>query len=65
MIERTNEQVQALDAPQQPSIAVDPRRGQEYLLIRREIYEAVKGTLKPLGRGWEDPADDDLIRKDA
>jgi hypothetical protein len=65
MIELTPEQVQALDAPEQPPVAVDPRTGQEYLLIRREIYELVRRTLKPYGRGWDDPADDDLIRKDA
>jgi hypothetical protein len=41
------------------------RTGQEYLLIRREIYELVRATLKPYGRGWDDPADDDLIREDA
>jgi hypothetical protein len=65
MIELTEDQLQALDASQQPPVAVDPRTGQEYLLIRREIYELVRRTLKPYGRGWDDPADDDLIRKDA
>src|SRR5258708_16621726 len=64
MIELTPEQLQAIDAPEQPPVAVDPRTGQQYLLIRREIYELVRGTLKPYGRGWDDPADDDLIRKD-
>ena len=64
MFELTEEQRQALDTPQQPPVAVDPRTGQEYLLIRREIYEVVRGTLKSYGRGWDDPADDDLIRKD-
>jgi hypothetical protein len=57
MIELTPEQLQALDAPPQPSVAVDPRTGQEYLLIRREIYELVRGILKPFNRGWDDPAD--------
>ena len=32
--------------------------------FRREVYELVRGTLKPYGRGWDDPADDDLIRQD-
>ena len=49
---------------QQPPVAVDPRTGQEYLLIRREVYEGVRGLLRPLGRGWDNPADDDLIRRD-
>jgi hypothetical protein len=65
MIELAEDQLRALDASQQPPVAVDPRTGQEYLLIRREIYELVRGTLKPYGRGWDDPADDDLIWKDA
>jgi hypothetical protein len=64
MIELRDDQLLALDGQQQPPVAVDPRTGQEYLLIRREIYELVRGTLKPYGRGWDDPADDDLIRKD-
>ncbi len=64
MIELNEQQFRDLDGPQQPAVAVDPRTGQEYLLIKREIYELVRGTLKPYGRGWDDPADDDLIRKD-
>ena len=64
MIELTQEQLRALDAPGQPAVAVDPRTGQEYLLIRREIYEKVRAFLTPLGRAWDNPADDDLIRKD-
>ena len=65
MIELTELQQQALDnQSEQPTVAIDPRTGQEYLLIRREIYDLVRGTLKPYGRGWDDPADDDLIRKD-
>ena len=60
MIELTPEQQLALDPPaQQPAVAVDPRTGQEYLLIRREIYELVRGTLKPYGRGWDDDPDMD------
>jgi hypothetical protein len=64
LIELTREQIHALDAPEQPPVAVDPRTGQEYMLIRREIYELVRGSLKSYGRGWDDPADDDLMRKD-
>jgi len=64
MIELTPEQTKALDAPLQPVVAVDPRTGQEYLLIRREIYDKVRLMLKPFGRNWDNPADDDLIRND-
>ena len=63
MIELNQDQLQALDGQEQPPIAVDPRTNQEYLLIRREVYEKVRLMLKPFARGWDDPADDDLIRK--
>lgn len=65
MIELTESQAKALDDSQQPPVVVDPRTGQEYLLIRRDVYEKVKAVLKPIGRAWDDPADDDLIRKGA
>jgi hypothetical protein len=64
MIELTEHQVKALDALPQPPSVVDPRTGQEYLLIRREVYDKVRLLLKPFGRNWDNPADDDLIRKD-
>lgn len=64
MIELTKEQRQAIGTAEQPPIAIDPGTGQKYRLIREEIYELVRGTLKPYGRGWDDAADDDLIRKD-
>jgi hypothetical protein len=59
MIELRDDQLQALDAPEQPPVAVDPRTGQEYLLIKREVYELVCGIIKPFNRGWD--SDDDLI----
>lgn len=62
MFELTQEQVLSLDQPPQPPVAVDPRTGKEYLLIPREIYEKVRGTLQPHGRGWESGEDDDLIQ---
>ena len=64
MIELTEQQQRALDQGEQPPIVFDPRTGQEYRLTRREIFELVQGILKPFNRGWDDPADDDLIRKD-
>lgn len=65
MIELREDQLPALDTPDQPPVAVDPRTGQQYLLIRREVYEKLRAFLKPYGPGWDNPADDDLIRKDA
>jgi hypothetical protein len=64
MIELTDDQLQALDQQTQPATVIDPRTGQVYRLIKQEVYDLVCATLKPYGRGWDDPADDDLIRKD-
>jgi hypothetical protein len=63
MIELREEQFQALDGEHQPPVVIDPRTGQEYLLIKREVYDLVSGILKPYNQDW-DP-DDELIRKDA
>jgi len=35
------------------------RDGQEYLLVRRDIYEKMQMVLKPFSRGWDDPRLDD------
>jgi hypothetical protein len=45
MIELRADQLQALDSPQQPPVAVDPRTGQTYVLVRKEAYERLKGHL--------------------
>jgi hypothetical protein len=63
MIELREDQLRVLDGEQQPPVAIDPRTGQEYLLIKREVYNLVSGILKPYNRGWN--PDEDLIRKDA
>lgn len=63
MIELTPEQLQALNGLQQPAVAVDPRTGQQYRLIKEEVYKVLLGIVKPFNRGW-DP-EEDLIRKDA
>jgi hypothetical protein len=65
MIELTEAQQRALDTEKPPVAARDPRTGQQYRLIREEVYEKLQGYLKPFGRNWDNPADDDLIRKDA
>jgi hypothetical protein len=65
MIELTKDQQAAMDAGPQPPSVIDTRTGQQYCLIREEIYEKLQSLLRPLGRNWDNPADDDLIRKDA
>ena len=65
MLELREDQLQDLAATEQPSVAVDPSPGQEYLLTRRELYQQVCAFLKPLGHAWNNPADDDQIREGA
>jgi len=63
MIELTDMQQKALDGADQPLVAVDPRTGQIYRLIRQEIYEQVQGILKPFNKGWEDDPDIDVYEQ--
>lgn len=62
MVELTQEQLRALDEPEQPPMLVDPRTGQQFLLIRKEIHDKVRSILRPYGKNWDNPADDDLIQ---
>jgi hypothetical protein len=64
MIELTESQAKALDAPEQPPVVVDPLTGQHYRLIKEEIFKLIQGMARPFNRGWDNPEDDDLIRKD-
>ena len=57
-------QAALLEALPHPPSVHDPRTGQEYLLIRREVYEQMRAFIAPLSRNWDNPADDDLIRND-
>jgi len=64
MIELTPEQAQAMVELKKPLQVLNPLTQEVFVLIRQNVYELVCGTLKPFGRGWDNPADDDLIRKD-
>jgi hypothetical protein len=63
MIELTEQQRQALKGGEQPPVVVDPKTGHEYRLIRREIYEQVRGILKPYNLGWEDDPEMDAYEQ--
>ena len=63
-IELSLSQAGLLDTQPQPPVVRDPRNGQEYLLIRREVYEQMRAFAAPFGRNWDNPGDDDLIRDD-
>jgi hypothetical protein len=63
MIELSDDQLQAIDGQEQPPVAVDPRTGQEYLLIKREVYDLVRGIVKPFNRGVEDDPEMDVYEQ--
>jgi hypothetical protein len=63
MIELTPEQVQAVEQGEVVPVLVNPKTREEFVLIRRERFEAMQKWVAPLKRRWDDPADDDLIRK--
>lgn len=63
MIELTEGQAEALPRAEQPPLVVDPRTQEEFVLVRRDRYEAMQKWVASLTRRWDDPGDDDLIRK--
>ena len=67
MIELTGEQIQALEAQSDgPLKIVHPRTQQVFVLIRQDVYELTSRIIGGLNhRGWDNPADADLIRKQA
>lgn len=64
MIELTPEQVQAVEQQELLPIVVNPKTREEFVLVRKDRFEAMQKWLAPLKRHWDNPADDDLIRKD-
>lgn len=66
MIELTEEQARALAQQQAPVQLRDPRTGEVYVLLRKNVYDltcTVVGGGK--GKVWDDEADNDLIRNGA
>jgi hypothetical protein len=63
MIELTEEQAEALTRSEQPPLVVDPRTQEEFVLVRRDRFEAMQKWVASLKRRWDEPGDDDLIRK--
>jgi hypothetical protein len=48
MIELTEQQRQALTADESPTL-VDPQTGEEYVLVRKRVYDRVRGLLYEAG----------------
>jgi hypothetical protein len=63
MIELTPEQVKAIEQEENLSVVVNPKTREEFILIRKERFEAMQKWIAPLKRRWDDPADDNLTKK--
>lgn len=64
MLELTEEQVLAQETQQAPLQLVNPRTGEVYVLVRKNVYDLTCSVVGGKGKPWDD-GDDDLIRKDA
>jgi hypothetical protein len=51
----TEEQVRVLETNPVP-IFVNPKTQDEYVLVRKEMFERMRKLIKPIDRVWDDPA---------
>jgi hypothetical protein len=64
MIELTPEQAQAMEGQQAPLEVLNPLTQEVFVLVRRDVYKLACSIVSgPNRAGWDNPADDDLIRK--
>ena len=63
MIELTEQQAEAITQAEQPPLVVDPRTREEFILVRKDRFEAMQKWMSSLKRRWDNPADDDLLRE--
>ena len=62
MLELTEQQAQAVEQAE-PPVLRHPKTQEEFLLIRKQVYDRMQQWMAPLERRWDNPADDDLIGK--
>ncbi len=64
MIELTRDQLQAMEREaDKPTIVVDPQTGQQYRLIKEEIFQLLQGIVKPFNKGVEDDPEMDIYEQ--
>jgi hypothetical protein len=63
MIELTEAQAEAVAGAKGPPLVVNPKTQEEFVLVRRDRYEAMQKWVASWKRRWDDPADDDLIQQ--
>ena len=55
MIELTAEQTRAVLEGGNP-VLLNPETQEEFVLVRKEVFERMRRFLAPLNKGWDDPA---------
>ena len=64
MIELNEEQTRAMAAEKAPLHVLNPLTQEVFVLIRKDVYDLTCSIVSgPNRAGWDNPADDDLIRK--
>jgi hypothetical protein len=64
MIELTYDQIQAIESNgQQHTEVMNPRTRETFVLVRKDLFDAIQKWAAPLKRCWNNPEDDDLIEK--
>ena len=63
MIELTEQQAEAVAQADYLPVMVNPRTQEEFILVRKDRFEAMQKWAASWKRNWDNPADDDLIRK--
>jgi hypothetical protein len=58
MIELTEQQVLAMEQEEQPPVAINPKTQETFVLVRKDVFDRMRMWMKPLRRGWDDPAPD-------
>jgi hypothetical protein len=60
MIELTTEQVRAVETSANPPEMVNPRTGEAFILLRKDIYERIRQVIAETNEraDWDDPAFD-------
>jgi hypothetical protein len=63
MIELTHDQAKLLEQRDSPATVLNPTTQENFVLVRKDAYDRMQKWMAPLKRRWDNPADDDLIRK--
>ena len=59
MIELTEKQAEAI--AEQTTLVVNPKTKEEFILVRKDRFEAMEKWLSSIKRRWDDSSSDDLI----